>query len=277
MQITKQRRREYDAFYKKTGVRLGAPPVMRVETDLEERIVGRAKAACTNGTIDDLPEIMLAVKVFPNEPVFLNYLSVAYGRLQMKKEMRATIEKSYRLFPDYPFAKLAKVMTLLEDEQPHEAAMLLGEIKHIHKAFPEKKVVDESLFCQYAIAATRIALALDDYDTAQMHNAHMKEIFPAHPNTELIRKYLVNFEMKRDIAAVGTASDAEPKKLDIKQLKKYVNVIQKYSGEFGINTPDTDHASASIPKEMKQQYTNIAQNANCPCGSGKKYKRCCGA
>jgi len=30
------------------------------------------------------------------------------------------------------------------------------------------------------------------------------------------------------------------------------------------------------PKEMKQRSEKIGRNKHCPCGSGKKHKKCCG-
>lgn len=62
------------------------------------------------------------------------------------------------------------------------------------------------------------------------------------------------------------------------------------SGEMDIREFGMSIAESDIPRELKMQMLSdlakiqggnaepqkIARNAPCPCGSGKKYKRCCG-
>jgi len=32
----------------------------------------------------------------------------------------------------------------------------------------------------------------------------------------------------------------------------------------------------SAPQPLRREHEKIGRNADCPCGSGKKYKKCCG-
>jgi preprotein translocase subunit SecA len=38
-----------------------------------------------------------------------------------------------------------------------------------------------------------------------------------------------------------------------------------------------DDGSAAAPKTVVRAGEKVGRNEPCPCGSGKKYKRCCGA
>jgi len=35
-------------------------------------------------------------------------------------------------------------------------------------------------------------------------------------------------------------------------------------------------ASAAAPRQSAPKYEDVNRNDPCPCGSGKKYKKCCG-
>ena len=51
----------------------------------------------------------------------------------------------------------------------------------------------------------------------------------------------------------------------------------KYNKKGG-KEANYDHCPgwAIAPDSTKEKYTGTARNARCPCGSGEKYKRCCG-
>lgn len=51
--------------------------------------------------------------------------------------------------------------------------------------------------------------------------------------------------------------------------------LPRKSDEYGDDMPDTDNEAASGRVELLQS-ERVERNAPCPCGSGKKYKKCCG-
>ena len=52
--------------------------------------------------------------------------------------------------------------------------------------------------------------------------------------------------------------------------------ILKICCRIKIDSYNTDSESSSITNKKDYSNKNISRNALCPCGSGKKYKRCCG-
>jgi preprotein translocase subunit SecA len=52
--------------------------------------------------------------------------------------------------------------------------------------------------------------------------------------------------------------------------KKY----KKLKRRFGIEDEEEEHAP---PEPVRRAEPKVGRNDPCPCGSGKKYKRCCGA
>jgi SEC-C motif len=264
MQITKQRQRQYDAFYKKSGIRLGPPPVLWVKADQDEMLVAKAKEAAQQGSPNRIPDILRAIAAFPNEPMCLNYLCIAYQRHGMESDLRAGIDRMLAQFPDYAYAKLAKAQYLIDEDRPDEAATLLGSLSDPHLALTDRQFIEEDLFSVYALGASRVAIALGDINTAQLNFERLSEILPYHKNTELLRMHLRRWELKNDMATIKKIGSSEED-----ALRVISQIVRKHLSEF--DQLDT----SPIPTKAKALDTNIAQNANCPCGSGKKYKRCC--
>ena len=53
--------------------------------------------------------------------------------------------------------------------------------------------------------------------------------------------------------------------------------IRKSRGEFIALLDDDDDDFLPEPETFRRDALKVAPNDRCPCGSGKKYKRCCGA
>jgi curved DNA-binding protein CbpA len=60
-------------------------------------------------------------------------------------------------------------------------------------------------------------------------------------------------------------------KLLYQREKKY----KKLKRQFGID--DDDEPESAPPEPVRRDQPKVGRNDPCPCGSGKKYKRCCGA
>jgi curved DNA-binding protein CbpA len=63
----------------------------------------------------------------------------------------------------------------------------------------------------------------------------------------------------------------DPEKLLYQRIKKY----KKLKRKTGI--PDEEDEDSALPEPVRRSQPKVGRNDPCPCGSGKKYKRCCGA
>lgn len=54
-------------------------------------------------------------------------------------------------------------------------------------------------------------------------------------------------------------------------------VIRRLVGEFTIPVRATDAVKDPRVRRVTFERVKVGRNVPCPCGSGKKWKRCCGA
>lgn len=94
-------------------------------------------------------------------------------------------------------------------------------------------------------------------------------------STYLIDVYLPNYVVARGVQAIEAESLPGPDEvligMDILNLGDFA--VSNYRGKttFSFRTPSLEEIDFSPPTPK------VGRNALCPCGSGKKYKRCCGA
>ena len=55
---------------------------------------------------------------------------------------------------------------------------------------------------------------------------------------------------------------------------KYLNACKEFVST--LNHKEINHLINGVPKPYINPYKNIGRNDPCPCGSGKKFKKCCG-
>jgi preprotein translocase subunit SecA len=84
--------------------------------------------------------------------------------------------------------------------------------------------------------------------------------------TERIKADVIEYLFKIQIAEVESTPAVRPApSAPISMPARYV-----LQGAAGATT-------VTEPKTVRRQGAKVGRNAQCPCGSGKKYKRCCGA
>ena len=85
--------------------------------------------------------------------------------------------------------------------------------------------------------------------------------------------------------SLGELSEESPIHLTIEPEKLYLNMLHA-KADWLYNLPQWDDIlTAEQRREINQEYrsmmmaksTKVGRNEPCPCGSGKKYKKCCGA
>jgi preprotein translocase subunit SecA len=82
-----------------------------------------------------------------------------------------------------------------------------------------------------------------------------------------IRSTIVRSIFRVQMMASSQASESQPKNLQFKGADEGVEQF----GEAGENG-----GAKSAPQQPIVNKNNIGRNDPCPCGSGKKYKKCCG-
>ena len=71
---------------------------------------------------------------------------------------------------------------------------------------------------------------------------------------------------------LGQLKRSEPPKVEINQV---VNVIYQHQESSAPRRSDDKATSKIQPKVHQKPKKNVGRNDPCPCGSGKKYKKCC--
>jgi len=64
---------------------------------------------------------------------------------------------------------------------------------------------------------------------------------------------------------------------DIVRYIYRVNIVTTAQAEDRLAQATTSHGDDAGPKEPVRNKATVGRNDACPCGSGKKYKKCCGA
>ena len=82
------------------------------------------------------------------------------------------------------------------------------------------------------------------------------------------------------VAAYVLDVETYPNLFLIGMLDFQTDKVKQWSNVIGIGEPldagrDWYHASASRPAPLRREGRKIGRNELCPCGSGRKYKRCC--
>ena len=95
-----------------------------------------------------------------------------------------------------------------------------------------------------------------------------EELAPGPPRVYLTSLDLSNpreFERAYQLFLTGALPEA-PRKGAFRSL---------WEGFSGAETP-AEEDEAFVPPQPMRALPKVGRNASCPCGSGKKYKRCCG-
>ena len=79
-------------------------------------------------------------------------------------------------------------------------------------------------------------------------------------------------EEEAELAAVAAQREAERSVLDLTR-----NIQRKKEKELAAMQLGGGGEPSSAPKAASNPYKNVGRNDPCPCGSGKKYKKCHGA
>ena len=166
----------------------------------------------------------------------------ALDKNNFKDFVGATVERDY-------FIPSKELLEKVNDETYYEPSLQVEKLKsHIRT----KYLQDESVIEEAVIAVTMIAKVDCDKTGKTM---------------ELILEELANIGIKFESLA------------DINEMIKHVvpviNVTRKWINK-GFTVQELSPHTFDDKTGQKVKVLDIGRNAPCPCGSGKKYKKCCG-
>jgi len=84
---------------------------------------------------------------------------------------------------------------------------------------------------------------------------------------EMVKEQTVSTLMR-----VQVVQEDEVERLEEEHRKRQAQEIQLNKGAAGVAEPTPAPQRKPAPREVDK----IGRNTDCPCGSGKKYKKCCG-
>jgi len=84
---------------------------------------------------------------------------------------------------------------------------------------------------------------------------------------EMVKEQTVSTLMR-----VQVVQEDEVERLEEEHRKRQAQEIQLNKGAAGVVEPPPEPQRKPVPREVDK----IGRNTDCPCGSGKKYKKCCG-
>jgi preprotein translocase subunit SecA len=82
-------------------------------------------------------------------------------------------------------------------------------------------------------------------------------------------------QMRQDVCFQLFRSSTQPENIDA-LIQKISQRIHFSSADEGSNEGTVKPKPVELPKPVKRDLPKVGRNDVCPCGSGKKFKKCCG-
>ena len=107
-----------------------------IQEEIEELFYKMQDPKSAKSTI---PHILELIDKYPSVPSFYNYLTTAYSYSGNKEKALFWVNETYRLFPDYLFARINVAHQYLRENEPDKVIELFNgklDLKHI---YPEQR------------------------------------------------------------------------------------------------------------------------------------------
>ncbi|MDR2924080.1 MAG: DnaJ domain-containing protein [Treponema sp.] len=170
-----------------------------------------------------------------------------------------------------PFVE--KILPLLENSKQYKDEDEKN-FKYIHAFIMVQKLKTDKRIHDVLVDLTIFLLSEDEDKNEQLE----MEIYITYHLPELRRSIKVLLKEYPDFFRLNQSFylDVLNEKREAFLLDKYAAIHKKLRGSDGIfYDGDFDDAEDAVP--YKRESPKIGRNDPCPCGSGKKYKKCCGA
>jgi curved DNA-binding protein CbpA len=193
------------------------------------------------------------------------------GRLTLKEIIRTVPVKGLAAF--YP--EFEEMMDLLPDLNDELVFSKLDDMRlNLDIERLEEKKYSELFYDLFTILSSEFEDDEDELEVIAMEYAILNEKNLYAPQirrlkTEFPELYALHASFFNEVLRTR-----DPEKLLYQRAKKY----RKLKQELGVSYDEDEDEPDSAPTEtVRRAQPKVGRNDPCPCGSGKKYKHCCGA
>ena len=170
-----------------------------------------------------------------------------------------------RVFSDSDKEEGIKVARLAAG--PRDKQLRIRKFERILVAWKRKNEAEESGEVYDPLADEELFLQQRDFDMYYQDIAAISRIRSEHGK---VRKFPFYDEARKAIPDEKEWKAQEPKLGD----KDYLNAMEEFLSDIG--QEDLEELFGGVQKPYVNPYAGIGRNDPCPCGSGKKFKKCCG-
>ena len=192
----------------------------------------------------DIPGLVDAVRQRYGVQMPLTPASLAdFGRLELLEHLREHLDASYE-------AKLTEAST-----EPFRALERFIVLQVIDKHWKDHLLAMDHL---------KEGIGLRGYAQKNPLNEYKREAFEMFVDmTDRIKNDVVEYLFKVELASAESVPVAHQRPHSPRNVE--------HRGALG------DGGETAVAKTVRRQGEKVGRNSACPCGSGKKYKRCCGS
>jgi len=108
--------------------------------ELEGELERLHDLACSSFPFYAIWALKKVLRQYPDVPVLLNYLSVAYNRCWMRKKATTCIRRNYEMNPEYIFARINFATLLIDNGELEEVPDVFDYKFEIGQLYPKRNV-----------------------------------------------------------------------------------------------------------------------------------------
>ncbi|MFQ5601933.1 MAG: tetratricopeptide repeat protein [bacterium] len=122
-----------------------------------------------------IPQLLALMEQFPNNPIYYNYLAIAYSTAGEKKAATEVCKNCYKKFPEYLFAKCNYAQYLLDEQKFEELSAVFDNKFDLQMIYPDRDEFHISEVLTFFATMCRYFIAIDDLATADVYGNLLKE------------------------------------------------------------------------------------------------------
>ena len=187
---------------------------------------------------------------YPHFPFSYFLLASYYLKQEAYQEAKEKIEELNQLFPEYFWSIYLKGLWCIHEKNYEDLLAILGPGLQINRTFPKKSHFHIEEFMLYQNLVGTYYLENKEWEVAEGHLAFLQEISEDHDEA-------INYFNRLELAKLGDR-------------------IEKTQNELADSLRYLDPDYKSPVETVRRKTPKVGRNQPCPCGSGKKYKKCCG-
>ena len=130
-----------------------------------------------------IPRIQKLIEEYPSCPTLYNYLTVAYSISGNPKKSLFWIKETYRLFPDYLFARILFAQQYLKEDNLEKAMDVFDCKLDLKLLYPERNVFHITEVVSFLSLVIEIYFRQGKLDSAEKLFDILRELAPNHPQT----------------------------------------------------------------------------------------------